>query len=528
MNCTKIYKPALFVNNKRKFRQLFYIIFDLELKKVGQLKKLASQTAVYGLSQIVGRFINYLLVPLHTTLFATADYGVNTLMYSYVTFFNVLLTYGMETAFFRFSQKQENRQEVYSTALTSLVGSSLFFCLLFISLSPQIARLIHVQNHPEYIVYFVLIIAFDAISAIPFAYLRQQNKALKFALIKNISIFLNILLNLYFLLLCPYVKKEYGINLPFFSGNVEVGQIFIANLIASAITIPLLWTELKQIKNAQFNKIIWKQMLVYGLPLMVVGFAGMINETIDRIIISYIYTNPQEGMEATGIYGANYKLSILMSLFIQAFRYAAEPFFFNHASNNDKRSIYAEVMNYFVLVCLVLFLTVTLYIDVFKHFINDRYWEGLKVVPVLLLANMFLGIYYNLSIWYKLSDNNNKGAIISIVGAVITIAANLMLVPFYGYAGSAWATLICYSSMVVLCYAMGAKYYPIPYTVARLLAYILLAIGLYVLCMRLDFFGISGQVLSYIIKGLAILIFVVIGLFVERGLKTTASPPPIN
>lgn len=487
---------------------------------MSQLKKLASQTAVYGLSQIVGRFINYLLVPLHTTLFDTAAFGVNTLMYSYVTFFNVLLTYGMETAFFRFSQKQENKNEVYSTALTSLVSTSLFFCLLFVSLSPQIAALIRVDGHPEYVVYFALIISFDAISAIPFAYLRQQNKALKFALIKNASIFLNILLNLYFLILCPYVKKEYAINLPFFNGSVEIGQIFISNLVASAVTLPFLWKELKQIKNARFNKTIWKDMLLYGLPLMVVGFAGMINETLDRIIISNFYTDTQEGMSATGIYGANYRLSILMSLFIQAFRYAAEPFFFNHSSNSDKRTIYAEVMNWFVLVCLVLFLTVTLYIDVFKHFINERYWEGLNVVPILLLANMFLGIYYNLSIWYKLSDNNNKGAMISIVGAIITIVANLILVPIYGYTGCAWATLLCYGCMVILCYTMGAKYYPIPYNVVRLILYTLFALFIYVIIGNLAVIEHVGQGYWHLFKGVAILLFAGVGLFVERKLKT--------
>ncbi|TAE88246.1 MAG: polysaccharide biosynthesis protein [Bacteroidetes bacterium] len=495
---------------------------------MSQLKKLASQTAVYGLSQIVGRFINYLLVPLHTALFSTGEYGVNTLMYSYVTFFNVLLTYGMETAFFRFSQKHENKSEVYSTALTSLVSSSLLFSLIFIGFSKQIASLIHVNEHPEYIIYFVLIISFDAISAIPFAFLRQQNKALKFAIIKNSSIFLNILLNLYFLLLCPYVKSHYGFLLPFFEGEVEVGHIFMANLIASAITLPLLWKEIKQIKNAHFSKVLWKQMMQYGLPLMVVGFAGMINEALDRIIISYMYEDPNEGMRATGIYGANYKLSILMSLFIQAFRYAAEPFFFNHAANNDKKGIYAEVMNYFVLVCLVLFLSVTLYIDVFKHFINLRYWEGLNVVPILLLANMLLGIYYNLSIWYKLSDNNNKGAIISIIGAVVTLVANLLLVPVLGYTGSAWATLICYFSMVVICYLMGAKYYPIPYAVARIFFYVLLALSIYFLGNYIDSKVSYNQWFNYSIKAVIIILFVTIGLITEKRMKKALNRIPMN
>jgi O-antigen/teichoic acid export membrane protein len=424
----------------------------------------------------------------------------------------------METAFFRFSQKHDNPAQVYSTALTSLISSSLFFGLLFGVFSPQIASVINVPEHPEYVVYFTAIIALDAISAVPFAYLRQQNKALKFAIVKNINIFTNILLNLYFLLLCPYVQKDYGTLLPLYNGSVNIGYIFLANLIASIVTIPLLWKEILAIRNASFNKTLWREMLVYGLPLMVVGFAGMINETLDRIIISYVYTDVQEGLRATGIYGANYKLSILMSLFIQAFRYAAEPFFFNHAKDNDKRHIYATVMNYFTLVCLVLFLTVTLYIDMFKHFINNRYWEGLHVVPVLLLANMFLGMYYNLSIWYKLSDNTNKGAMISTTGAVITILANIILVPLLGYTGSAWATLICYVSMAIICYVMGAKYYPIPYQVGRLLGYIGFAL---VLFLGSNYLPISDGILKYSLNALLLFLFIGVTVFSER--KNTIS-----
>ena len=477
------------------------------------LKKLASQTAVYGLSQIVGRFVNYLLVPLHTALFDTADFGINTLMYSYVTFFNVMLTYGMETAFFRFSQKHDKPAQVYSTALTSLISSSLFFGLLFGVFSQQIASVINVPEHPEYVVYFTAIIALDAISAVPFAYLRQQNKALKFAIVKNINIFTNILLNLYFLLLCPYFQNESGMLLPLYNGTINIGYIFLANLIASIVTIPLLWKEILAIRNASFNKTLWREMLIYGLPLMVVGFAGMINETLDRIIISYVYTDVQEGLRATGIYGANYRLSILMSLFIQAFRYAAEPFFFNHAKDNDKRHIYATVMNYFTLVCLALFLMVTLYIDVFKHFINNRYWEGLHVVPVLLIANMFLGMYYNFSIWYKLSDNTNKGAIISTTGAVITILANIILVPLLGYTGSAWATLICYTSMAIICYAVGVKHYPIPYQIGRLLAYIGFALALFLLS---KYLLIPDGFIKYAVHAILLLTFVGVTIFSER------------
>lgn len=491
---------------------------------MSSLKKLASQTAIYGLSQILGRFVNYLLVPLHTSLFSIGQYGVNTLMYSYVTFFNVLLTYGMETAFFRFSQKSDKPNEVYSTALSSIIGSSVLFSLVFGFFAQPIANLIRIPDHPEYVIYFILILSLDAICAVPFAYLRQQEKPLKFAVIKNINIFTNILLNLYFLLLCPYVKLNYGVLLPLFNGEVHVGYIFISNLIASAITLPLLGKEIMAIRQGAFQKSLWKEMLVYGLPLMVVGFAGMINETLDRIIISYSYEDAQKGLEATGIYGANYKLSILMSLFIQAFRYAAEPFFFNQAKSSNQRVIYASVMNYFVLICLCLFLTVMFYIDVFKHFIHSSYWEGLNVVPILLIANMFLGIYFNLSIWYKLSDNTKKGAMISLIGAGITILANLILVPYYGYTGSAWATLICYSSMAIICYWLGIKYYPIPYQIGKITAYISIALGLFLISNWIKpYFGV--ELLGfYFLNGLILLAFASFGFVFERKNKVVNSP----
>jgi O-antigen/teichoic acid export membrane protein len=484
------------------------------------LKKLASQTAVYGLSQIVGRFVNYLLVPLHTALFATSEYGVNTLMYSYVTFFNVLLTYGMETAFFRFSTNHERPEDVYATGMRSLLMSTSFFVLIFSFFASPIASLIRLPEHPEYVIYFTLIIALDAISAMPFAYLRHHNKPLRFAVVKNINIFTNILLNLYFLLLCPYVLQNHQVLLPFFDGSVHVGMIFMSNLIASAITIPLLLPEFKAMLPGKFDVILWRQMLAYGLPLMVVGFAGMINETLDRTIIAYLYATPEQGLAANGIYGANYKLSILMTLFIQAFRYAAEPFFFSHARTDDKRTIYAQVMDYFVLVCLGLFLGVTLYIDICKYFLDSRYWEGLHVVPVLLIANMMLGIYYNLSVWYKLSDQTNKGAIISLIGAGITIVANFILVPMMGYTGAAWATLICYVSMTIICYQMGVKYYPIPYHVFKLIGYILFALLIYAASTLIKGMLLS-QSMQYIINALLMMLFIAVAFAVEKRTQQT-------
>lgn len=446
---------------------------------MSSLKQLASQTAIYGLSQILGRFVNYLLVPLYTTIYTPGEYGVVTLLYSYVTFLNVLLTYGMETAFFRYASKSDNPNQVYVTVLRSVLTTSLVFVSGMILFSGPLSELIRLPEYPEYITWFSIIIAVDAFCSIPFALLRQQNRPIKFAIIKNINIFSNILLNLYFLLLCPYAQHNWNMTLPFYSPSIGVGYVFISNLISSLITVPLLYQEILEIRKGTFDGVLLKEMLIYALPLMVVGFAGMINETLDRTIIGWFYDDVETGRSMNGIYGANYKLSILMSLFIQAFRYAAEPFFFSHAQSDDKRTIYATVMEYFVLVCLALFLLVTLFIDYFQYFIGPAFREGLGVVPILLLANMFLGIYYNLSIWYKLSDQTGKGAWISLTGAVITIVLNVWWIPLYGYMGCAWATFVCYFSMAIICYIMGMKYYPIPYRVGKISLYILLALVIF-------------------------------------------------
>lgn len=446
---------------------------------MSSIKKLASQTAVYGLSQIAGRFLNYLLVPLYTTVYNPAEYGVVTLMYSYVTFFNVMLTYGMETAFFRFASKHEQPQQAYTTALRSLLITSTTFVLLFSIFFKEVASLIRLPEHPEYVLWFVLIIAVDAVTSLPFALLRQQNRPIKFALIKNAGIASNILLNLYFLMLCPYAVNHWQLSLPFYQPEIGVGYVFISNLISSFLVVPFLYKEFLAMKLAPFSRTLLREMLIYALPLMIVGFAGMINETLDRNLITWLIPDVEAGRYMNGIYGANYKLSILMTLFIQAFRYAAEPFFFSHAKTSDKRTIYATVMDYFVMVCLFLFLLVTLYIDLFQHFIGPQFREGLKVVPILLLANMFLGVYYNLSVWYKLSDQTKKGAWISAIGAAITIILNVWWIPIYGYIGSAWATFLCYLSMMIICYIMGMKYYPIEYNVKKILGLILFALLLF-------------------------------------------------
>lgn len=442
------------------------------------LRKLASQTAVYGLSTILGRFLNYLLVPLHTRVFDTDEYGVVSELYAYISFFLVVLTYGMETAFFRFSQDEEKKDKVFPTAFVSVSISSVVFMLGMGVFAQPIANAIRYPNHPEYIVIFSLILGFDAMTSIPFALLRQQGRPAKFAIVKNINIISNILLNIYFLMLCPYMQHKSNISLPFYDATIGVGYVFISNLAASIITLPLLSKEILWMKKG-FDPTLWRKMIAYGLPLLIVGLGGMVNETLDRAIMKYLLPAGKGTLSQVGIYGANYKLSVLMSLFIQAFRFAAEPFFFSHAKTLDKKIIYARVMDYFVIVCLGIFLIVTLYIDLLKYFIGERFYEGLKVVPVLLLANLCLGVYYNLSIWYKLSDQTSKGAIISLIGAGITIGLNIWWIPVFGYVGSAWATFLCYFSMMLICYGMGMKYYPIPYHIRHILSFTGIALILF-------------------------------------------------
>jgi O-antigen/teichoic acid export membrane protein len=492
---------------------------------LSSIKKLASQFAVYGMSNIVGRFLNYLLVPLYTGIFEPSAYGINVMLYSYVAFFNVLLTYGMETAFFRFASKHENPSKVYATALISLLCSSMVFVFFASFFSPQIASLILIPEYPQYVTMFVWILALDAMSSIPFAYLRQQSKPVRFAVIKNINILLNVGLNLYFFLLGPYLAAK-GIKLPYYEATVGIGYIFISNLVASIVTLLLFMPEIMKMRAARFDAQLWKQMLIYGLPMMVVGFAGMINETIDRVFISWFYDDTEVGRSMNGIYGANYKLAVLMTLFVQAFRYAAEPFFFAHAANSDKKEIYARVMNYFVATGLLVFLFVVQYLDVFADLFlrNKSFHSGLHVVAPLLIANLFLGIYYNLSVWYKVTDHTKKGALISIIGALITIALNLWWIPIFGYTGAAYATLVCYISMAIIGYIWGQRYFHVPYQVLKLLGYIVFALMLYYsAAYATPILSVESIFIKRVIQFIPIGVFAVVVYYFESKDKTLIS-----
>ena len=420
------------------------------------LKKLASQTAIYGLSSVVGRLLNYLLVPLYTRYFLPAEYGVVTELYAYVAFLVVMLTYGMETAFFRFSKKEETIK-VYSTTLISLLISSVVFVGLIFLNSSAISQWLGYANHPEYIQFFALIIGMDAVASISFAKLREQDKAMRFAFIRIVNIMVNIGLNLYFI-----VYQEYGI-----------AYIFIANLVASVITLLMLFPQMIS-SSWVFKKKFWKKMMIYALPLLIAGLAGMTNETIDRILLKHLLPNTDIAASELGLYGAFYKLSIIMILFIQTFRFAAEPFFFAQEKEGNSRKIYADVMKYFTIIMAIIFLGVTIFYDVLKGFLGSEYHDdrGFLVVSILLLANLFLGIYYNLSIWYKLTEKTKYGAYLSIFGAIITLSLNFTLIPVLGFVGCAWATLVCYFSMTVASYYLGKRHFSVPYQVKRIALYL--------------------------------------------------------
>jgi O-antigen/teichoic acid export membrane protein len=462
------------------------VTFAANRKALNPIRQLAGQTAIYGLSSIIGRLLNYLLVPLYTRVLITSDYGIYTEMYAWVSILWVLLTYGMETTFFRFAGRETEKDKVFSTAFFSLLATSVLFLVLTLGYSASIAGWMGYADRLHYVIYFAFILSFDAIAAIPFARLRQENKPVKFAFIKLVNIILSIGLNLFFILLCPFIINNFPetilsrMVLGFFNPDDLVGYIFISNLIASTITL-LMLVPYFGVRKFVFDVVLWKSMLRYTWPLMIVAIAGSINLSLDKILLTKLLPGNSEAeiMSQVGIYGACYKVSIIMTLFVQTFRYAADPFFFAEASKKDARKTYADVLNFFTIIAAVIFLSTTLYLDIFIKFIGEAYREGRDVIPVLLMGNLFLGIYFNLSFWYKLTDKTIFGAVFSLIGAAITIVLNIILIPVFGYSGSAWAAFFAYFTMMVLSYFVGRKYYSIPYNPGKIVFYVSSAAILY-------------------------------------------------
>jgi O-antigen/teichoic acid export membrane protein len=506
---------------------------------VSSIRKLAGQTAIYGVPLILGRILGYLLVPLYVRVFQPGEYGVVNVFYSYAAFLMVVLTYGLETAFFRFYQQEKDKEKVYGTGMSSIVFTSVIFLLLVSIFAGNVASWIDYPDKGHYVIWFGWILAIDAFSAIPLARLRALNRASRFAMIRMANIVVNILLNLFFILFCPYILNHHGDSLiasfieTFYRTDWGIEYIFISNLAASALVIVLLIPE---IISASWKPSLplWRKMMLYALPLLFAGMAGVINETFDRLLLRYLLPlSPDMAEWQVGIYSACYKISILMSIFIQAFRYAAEPFFFAHAKESESREIYVRVMNYFIITMSFIFLATMVYLDdfvmpVFIDSLNSEYREGRNVIPVLMMAHLFLGVYINMSIWYKITGQTMWGAWFSITGAVITLALNFLWIPLssghliYGYYGSAWATFICYAVMMVISYLIGQKYYPIPYNLRKITGYLSLSVLLYFVSEVVD---PGNQTISIIFHTILLGVFGAVVILVEKpGLKSFWNP----
>ena len=430
------------------------------------LKSLAKETAIYGVCSIVGRFLNYLLVPIYTISMpaSTGGYGVITNMYAITALLLVLLTCGMETGFFRFANKGDDDPiRVYSTTLLTVGSISLSFlavCLLFLK---PIAGVMGYEEHPWYLGMMLIVIAMDAIQAIPFAYLRYKNRPIKFAALKMLFIFASIALNIVYFV---------------FMKGTDVGAAFLINLICTSLVMVCLISELRGFRYTLDRDLV-KRMFRYSFPILILGIAGILNQVVDKIIFPFVYPDEAEAAVQLGIYGATSKIAMIMAMFTQAFRFAYEPFVFGKSREKDNRQMYAQAMKFFIIFTLLAFLAVMFYLDILRYVIGRDYWEGLKVVPIVMAAEMFMGVYFNLSFWYKLTDETKWGAYFSITACTIVILMNVFLIPVYGYVACAWAGFTGYAVAMLLSYFVGQKKYPINYDLKSIGGYVLLALVIY-------------------------------------------------
>ena len=447
------------------------------------IKKLAGETAIYGLSSILSRLLNYVILTFYYTReFADGEYGIVSILFTYTAILLVFFTYRMETAFFRFGSKEGQLDRTFSTASLSILLTTIILTALLLLGRVPLANFLNFPDHPEYFSFIIFIIAFDALAAIPFARLRLDNRPIRFALFKTLHIILNIGFIFLFLEGFPWFAEQAGLS-PIYLEDGKIGYVFVANLVASLLILFALLPAYFSI-NLKFDKALWQKMIWYAMPLVVVGLAAVINQLIAMPLLENLLPGSlEENRAAVGNYSAAAKLAVLMSLFIQAFNYAAEPFFFNHADRSDSKTVYAQVGMAFALVGSIVFLGILLYLDLIKFLIGAELRGALQVVPILLLAYYFLGWYYNFSIWYKLTDKTHFGMYISLAGVAITLVLNFLLVPnpAFGYTGAALAALACYALMAALSYWTGRRYYPVPYPVFRMLAYIGGAVVIYII-----------------------------------------------
>ncbi len=443
------------------------------------LKTVYKQTFIYGLATVVPKMLSFLLVRLHTdksVLKNVSDYGEVSIVFVYFVLFNVILAYGMETAFFRFFNKEPSKDKVLSTATISILGSSLGFLGLGLLFQQQIADLTHI--HVNYITLVVWTLFLDALVIIPFAYLRAQGKPVKYTAVKLTNVVVNLGLNVFLLVYLKALSVDSSLWDSIYIPNFEVSYIFIANLVASGVTLLLLLPFYFKI-NYKIDTVLWKKMLRYALPVLVAGVAFSINETFDRVLLERLLPDAI-AKTSVGMYSACYKLALFMMLFATAYRLGIEPFFFSQSKTKDATKNYAIILEFFVICGALILLVVVVFVDVLKFILipNQAYWEAMKVVPILLLAYLFLGIYHNLSVWYKITDRTKFGAYISVIGAGITLLVNLIFIPSFSYMASAIATLVAYFSMTMLSYYFGRKHYPVPYNIKKIGIYLILAISL--------------------------------------------------
>ena len=474
---------------------------------MSKLDSLVKDTAIYGLSSIVGKFLNYLLVPLYTYLLAnTDDYGIVTNLYAWTALLLVILTYGMETGFFRFANKEGyDAKQVYRTAYIALLSSSVLFAALCVVFQQPIANVLDYPNHSEFIALMAVTVAIDAFASIPFAYLRYQKRPILFATLKLLFVLLNIGFNILFLVIL---------------GKTDVIYVFISNILATSIqTLCLLPFCLP--RGSRFSWSVLREMLRYSLPLLILGVAGIMNQTLDRILFLKLY--PFEDAKAQlGIYGACFKVAMVMMMFTQAFRYAYEPFVFAKHKNRQSAEAYADVMKYYIIFSFLILLGVIFYLDIFRYIISDAYWEGLKIVPIVLWTYVFQGVYFNLSFWYKLTDETKWGAYFSLIGLVITLVLQIVGVPRIGYWASCGSSLVCYLVIMLLSYFIGQKKAPIPYDLKSIGGYTALTIALLAIYYILRIYVIGNTWVMMAIG--TVLIGIYIFILTRKDLPLSALP----
>lgn len=484
------------------------------------MKGLVRDTVIYGLSSIVGRFLNWLLVPMYVRVLATpGEYGIVTNLYGWTALLLAILTLGMETTFFRFSTRKEEQEplKVYANSLITVTLFSAVFSLVGFMFLQPISDFLGYATHPEYVGMLIFIVALDAIASQPFARLRSEEKAWKFAGIKLANIFLNIFLNIFFLIVCPIIYKHAPETVEwFYDPHYGVGYILVSNVITSITNLLMLHKELRGFSY----RIDWQRMrhmMVYAMPILGISIAGVLNQSIDKIIFPLLYENRAEATEQLGIYGACFKIAVVMVMFIQAYRYAVEPFIFKQQRNSNDRSTNATTTLYFTIFSLLVYLGVSFYLDdVFKYLVAPAYYEGLKVVPIVMAGEFLFGLYFNVSFWFKLTDQTYWGTWFTILGCIITVSIIVIFVPIYGYVACAWATVACNGVMLLLSYVMGYKRYPIPYRLKRMAFYVLLAVVLFVAGMYAPIEQVTWRLVW---RTLLLVVYVAVAIKAEGVLK---------